>query len=157
VYRNLIRNIENENSCLSRRNIRNGDIDKLNLAKVKDLNDPGTWNRWIIGTPDDVPETSPFYSRQIQIAYVNNPEKGLLEKGTRHFHKPPIEEYYLVLEGSLEIEVESEIFSVEPMQILKVPPMKRHKITGYSLPLRFFTIRTPISSTETRISRARSG
>lgn len=123
----------------------------MNRVKVKDLNDPDTWNRWVIGTPEDVSESSQFYSKQIQIAYVNNPEKGLLEKGKAHFHKPPIEEYYIVLEGALEVKVEEEIINVESMQILKVPPTKRHKITNYSLPLRFFTIRVPISTTETRI------
>ena len=124
----------------------------MDLAKVKDLNDPNNWNHWIVGTLDDVPVSSPFYSEQIQIAYVNNPEKGLLEKGKEHLHKPPIEEYYLVLEGTLKVEVENEIINVKSMQILKVPPMKRHKVTGYSLPLRFFTIRAPISKAENRIS-----
>jgi mannose-6-phosphate isomerase-like protein (cupin superfamily) len=126
--------------------------DKVDSVSVKDLNDPNTWNRWIVGTPEDVPESSPFYSKQIQIAYVNNPEKGLLEKGTEHFHKPPIEEYYLVLEGTLKVKVENETVILKNMQILKVPPMKLHKITGYSLPLRYFTIRAPISTTQTRIA-----
>jgi mannose-6-phosphate isomerase-like protein (cupin superfamily) len=126
--------------------------DKMDSVSVKNLNDPNTWNRWIVGTPEDVPESSPFHSKQIQIAYVNNPEKGLLEKGTAHFHKPPIEEYYLVLEGTLKVKVENETISLKNMQILKVPSMKRHKITGYSLPLRYFTIRAPISTTQTRIA-----
>lgn len=124
----------------------------MDSVSVKDLNDPNTWNPWIVGTPEDFPESSPFFSKETQIAYVNNPEKGLLESGMEHFHKPPIEEYYLVLEGTLDVKVENEIIKVERMQILKVPPMKRHKITDYSLPLRYFTIRAPISTTETRIS-----
>jgi mannose-6-phosphate isomerase-like protein (cupin superfamily) len=125
---------------------------KMASATVLNLSDPNTWNRWIVGTPEDVPESSPFYSEQIQIAFVKNPEKGLLEKGTEHSHNSPIEEYYLVFEGTLEVKVENEIFILEPMRILKVPPMKRHKIINYSLPLQYFTIRAPISTHQTKSS-----
>ena len=61
----------------------------MDSVAVLSLDDPSVWNRWIIGTPEEVPESSPFYSRQIQIAFVNNPEKGLLEKGIAHSHEPP--------------------------------------------------------------------
>jgi mannose-6-phosphate isomerase-like protein (cupin superfamily) len=126
--------------------------DNMVSVAVLNLNDPNTWNRWIVGTPEDVSESSPFYSEQIQIAFVNNPERGLLEKGKEHCHKPPIEEYYLVLEGTLKVKVQKETFTLMPMQILKVPPMKRHKIIDYSIPIRFFTIRAPISMRETKIA-----
>jgi mannose-6-phosphate isomerase-like protein (cupin superfamily) len=124
----------------------------MDSVAVLSLDDPSVWNRWIIGTPEEVPESSPFYSKQIQIAFVNNPEKGLLEKGIAHSHEPPIEEYYLLLEGTLDVKVEKEIISLKPMQILKVPPMKKHRIVSYSLPLRYFTIRAPISTRQTKIA-----
>jgi mannose-6-phosphate isomerase-like protein (cupin superfamily) len=122
------------------------------LVAVLNLNDPNTWNRWIVGTPEDVSESSPFYSEQIQIAFVNNPERGLLEKGKEHCHKPPIEEYYLVLEGTLKVKVQNETITLKPMQILKVPPMTQQKIIDYSIPIRFFTIRAPISTGKTKIA-----
>ena len=137
--------------CCTVRNSRKRRVRKMVSVAVLDLSKPDAWNRWIIGTPEDVPESSPFFSEQIQIAFVNNPQKGVLEKETEHSHAPPIEEYYLVLEGTLKIEVESEVVTLKPMQILKVPPMKRHKITHYSLPVRWFIIRAPISTLQTKI------
>jgi hypothetical protein len=47
---------------------------------VLDLTDPKAWNRWIIGGPPDVPKSSPFYSEQIQIAFVNNPDREVFMK-----------------------------------------------------------------------------
>jgi len=118
-----------------------------------DLKDPKNRNRWIIGTPKDVPKTSPFYSEQIQIAYVKNPQKGLLEKEEEHSHTPPIEEYYLILEGTLTVRVEDKEITIKPNQILTIPPEKRHKITNYTLPLQFFTIRAPISTKKTKMTK----
>jgi len=125
------------------------------MVKIALLNleAPKNRNRWIIGTPEDIPKTSPFYSEQIQIAYVKNPRKGLLEKGEEHSHKPPIEEYYLVLEGTLTVKVEDKEITIKPNQILTIPPKKRHKITNYTLPLRCFTIRAPISTQKTKITQ----
>jgi hypothetical protein len=42
---------------------------------VLDLKNQENWNRWIVGTPPAISETSQFHSEQIQIAFVNNPEK----------------------------------------------------------------------------------
>jgi mannose-6-phosphate isomerase-like protein (cupin superfamily) len=123
---------------------------------VLDLNDPKNWNHWIIGTPTEVPESSPFYSEQIQIAHVKNPEKGILEKEPEHYHLLPIEEFYLVLQGILKVKVEDNIIVVKPKQILAIPPNKRHRILNYSLPIQFFTIRAPISTEKTKIKTAKS-
>jgi mannose-6-phosphate isomerase-like protein (cupin superfamily) len=120
---------------------------------VLDLNKPDAWNRWIVGTPEDVPASSPFFSEQIQIAFVNNPEKSEFRKReTEHSHAPPIEEYYLVLKGTLKIKVENKTITLRPMQILKVPPLKRHKIIHYSLPVRWIIIRAPISTPQTKMA-----
>lgn len=123
---------------------------------VLDLNDPKNWNHWIIGTPTEVPESSPFYSEQIQIAHVKNLEKGILEKEPEHYHSPPIEEFYLVLRGILKVKVEDNIIVLKPKQILAIPPNKRHKILNYSLPIQFFTIRAPISTEKTKIKTVKS-
>jgi len=116
-----------------------------------ELKDPKNRNRWIIGTPTQVPKSSPFYSKQIQIAYVKNPEKGIIEKEPEHYHTPPIEEFYLILQGALKVKVEDNIIVLKSKQILAIPPNKRHKILDYSLPLQFFTIRAPISTEKTKI------
>jgi len=119
---------------------------------VLDFNDQKNWNRWVIGTPHDVPRSSPFYSEQIQIAFVNNPEReDFLKIQVEHYHTSPIEEYFLVLQGALKVKVENTIIIVKPMQLLAVPPNKRHTIIGYSPPLRYFLIRAPISTEKTKI------
>lgn len=72
---------------------------EIQLAKgaVLDLNDSRQWNRWIVGTPNAIPESSPFYSDQIQVAYVNNPEREWFFKLQKEHWHTATEEYYLVL------------------------------------------------------------
>ena len=119
---------------------------------VLDLNDPKNRNRWIVGTPNQVPKSSPFYSEQIQIAYVNNPEREwFFNMQKEHLHTPPIEEYYLVLRGTLKVKVEDTVIVLKPMQLLTVPPNKRHTIIDYSSPLQYFLIRNSISGEKTKV------
>lgn len=119
---------------------------------VLDLNEPRNRNRWIVGVPNDVSKSSPFYSEQIQIAYVNNPEREWFFKMQKeHWHTPPIEEYYLVLRGILKVKVEDAVIVLEPMQLLAVPPNKRHTIIDYSSPLQYFLIRNAISGEITKV------
>ena len=121
-------------------------------AAVLDLNDPRKWNLWVIGTPGDVPKSSPFYSEQLQIRYNKNPEKKLsLQKEVEHWHTPPIEEYYFLLQGTLKIKIDDDVVDLKPMQILPVPPNKRHRVLDYSFPVEFLVIRAPISSEKTKI------
>jgi mannose-6-phosphate isomerase-like protein (cupin superfamily) len=118
---------------------------------ILDLNNPENMNRWIIGGPPKVPKTSPFYSEQIQIAYVKNVQKGILEREPEHYHTSPIEEFYLVLKGTLKVRVEEDIITVKPMQILAIPPKTRHKIINHSQKLQYFTARAPVSTEKTKI------
>lgn len=119
---------------------------------VLDLNDPQKWNHWVIGTPDEVPRSSPFYSEQIQVKYNKNPKKeDSLQKEMEHWHTSPIEEYYFVLQGVLRVKVEGTVFDLKPMQILPVPPNKPHRVLDYSFPVEFFVIRAPISSEKTKM------
>jgi mannose-6-phosphate isomerase-like protein (cupin superfamily) len=120
-------------------------------ASILDLNHPENMNRWIIGGPPGVPKDSSFYSEQIQIAYVRNIKKGILDKEPEHYHIPPIEEFYFVMNGTLRVKVENKIIIVKSMQILAVPPKTRHKIVSHSLRLQYFTIRAPISTDKTKI------
>ena len=119
---------------------------------VLDLNDQKNWNRWIVGTPDDVPKSSSFYSEQIQIVFVNNPEReNFLKIQVEHYHTPPIEEYFLVLQGTLKVKIEDTTITLKPMQLLAVPPNKSHTIIDYSPPLQYFLIRAPISTQKTKV------
>jgi mannose-6-phosphate isomerase-like protein (cupin superfamily) len=119
---------------------------------VLDLNGSENWNRWIVGTPPDVPKSSLFYSEQVQMAFVNNPEKEeFLKIQVEHYHTPPIEEFILVLQGTLTVKVEDSIILLKPMQLLAFPPYKRHTIADCTSPLRYLLIRTPISTEKTKV------
>jgi mannose-6-phosphate isomerase-like protein (cupin superfamily) len=119
---------------------------------VLDLKDPKKWNHWVIGTPEEVAKTSPFYSEQLQVRYNKNLEKTeTLRDEVEHRHTPPIEEYYFVLNGTLKVKVEDDIIEVEPMQILAVPPNKLHRVVDQSFPSEVLVFRAPISSRKTKI------
>jgi mannose-6-phosphate isomerase-like protein (cupin superfamily) len=120
-------------------------------AAILNLKEPGNMNRWIIGGPPQVPENSPFSSEQIQIAYVRNIQKGILIKEPEHYHTYPIEEFYLVLKGTLRVKVEKDTITIRPMQILAIPPETRHRIVNHSQQLQYFTIRAPISTEKTKV------
>ena len=126
--------------------------DTLVKIAVLDLNDAKNRNRWIIGTPSDVPKSSPFFSEQMQIAYVDNPEREWFFKMQKeHWHTSPIEEYYLVLRGTLKVKVEDAVIVLKPMQLLVVPPKKRHTIIDFSSPLRYFLIRNSIPGEKSKV------
>jgi mannose-6-phosphate isomerase-like protein (cupin superfamily) len=119
---------------------------------VLDLKDPKRWNRWVIGTPEEVPKTSPFYSDQLQIRYNKSLEKeDTLQDEVEHWHTPPIEEFYLVLQGTLKVEMEGDVIEIGPMQILAVPPNKRHRVVDQSFPSESLVFRAPISSRRTKV------
>ena len=125
---------------------------KMVKVAVLDLKNSKNWNHWVIGTPDEVPKSSPFYSEQIQVRYDKSVEKeGNLQNEVEHSHTPPIEEYYFVLQGMLRVKVEDEVIDVKPMQILAVPPNKRHRVVDQSSPTEFLVFRAPISSGKTKI------
>ena len=121
---------------------------KVTLLK---LHDSENWNQWVIGTPPAVPENSPCYSEHIQINYRKNPDrKKFLDKEEKHSHQSPIEEFYLVLNGMLELEIEDRVMIVKPREIIIVPPEKKHKIKDLSVEVEFLVIRAPISSNKTK-------
>jgi mannose-6-phosphate isomerase-like protein (cupin superfamily) len=117
---------------------------------ILNLDSPENVNRWIIGSPPQVLKDSPFHSEQIQIAYVKNIQKGILDREPEHYHTSPIEEFYFVLKGTLKVKVEKDIITIKSMQILVVPPKTRHKIVSHSQRLQYFTIRAPISTEKTK-------
>jgi len=98
-------------------------------------------NRWIVGTPPAIQESSPFYSKWIQISYTNTKDQ-IPENEELHVHRSS-EEYYLVTKGALRVTVGKRNLLVGSMQLLRVPKEVPHKITKHILPLTFFTIRVP--------------
>ena len=119
---------------------------------VLDLTDSTKWNHWVIGTPDEVPKSSPFYSEQLQVRYNKSIEnEDMLQNEVEHSHTPPIEEYYFVLQGMLRVKVEDEVIDVKPMRILAVPPNEPHRVVYQSSPAEFLVFRAPISSGKTKI------
>ncbi|MDA4113303.1 MAG: cupin domain-containing protein [Thaumarchaeota archaeon] len=118
---------------------------------ILDLNLAAEQNRWVIGIPPSVPEGSSFSSRVIQVNYQKRPTKeGLLKKEKRHSHPEPIEELYLVLRGTLEVEVEKERLTVGERQILCVPPDRCHRVVDLSDDAEFLVFRAPLSTDKTK-------
>ena len=118
---------------------------------VLDLNLATEQNRWIIGIPPAVPEDSRFASKVIQVNYQKRPaKKELLKNEKRHSHPEPIEEFYLVLRGTLDVEVEEETLTVGERQILCVPPDKCHRVVNLSDDAEFLVFRAPVSTNKTK-------
>lgn len=105
---------------------------------------------WVIGTPKAV-EKPERYSTQIQIKYHNSKLTGpLRKKETYHKHIGSIEEYYLVLDGTLTLCVEGEYYEVQNRELLAVPPNKCHKVVSLSDDVEYITFRAPYSGDMTK-------
>ena len=123
----------------------------VKVAVLK-LDDPKNSNRWVIGTPNSVPIDSPFYSEQLQLNHRTNPErKSFLEKEKKHYHKPPIEEFYFVLKGILKVEIEDNVTIVKRREILTVPSGKCHRIKWFSKKVEFIVFRSSSSMDKDKI------
>lgn len=48
------------------------------------------------------------------------------ERGPRHYHEGPIEEYYLVLEGTLDVTMDGEVVEADEGTVLYTPPGTQH-------------------------------
>lgn len=119
---------------------------------VLNLNDATNWNRWVVGTMPAIEKDSPFYSEQLQISYIKNPNvEELLKNEKMHYHSSPIEEYYLVLGGNIELDVDSKVIVVKTREILLIPPKKPHKIKKVSADLELLVLRAPISTENSKM------
>ena len=109
-------------------------------------------NTWVIGTPPAVSDSKRF-STQIQIKYNSSKEKPIDRSGeTYHRHIGSIEEYYLVLEGSLTLIVGGKPFQVRERELFAVPAHTCHKVTHFSDPVEYLTIRAPHSTEQTKVA-----
>jgi mannose-6-phosphate isomerase-like protein (cupin superfamily) len=107
------------------------------------LKDPKNQNCWLIGV-----DQTRFLSQHIILAYMNyrtNPEANA-GIGTRH--RPHLHthswEYYLVLKGSEILQVSYEFITVNPGEILEIPPGVCHVLHSCDAPFEAFTIRVPV-------------
>ena len=118
----------------------------VDVAVLK-LDEKRNWNRWVIGTMPAIDKSSPFYSEQIQVSYIRCPDiMELLKKERMHSHDSPIEEFYLVLAGQLELDVEGHTMFLKSREILSVPSDKNHRIIAVSDDLELLVFRAPIST-----------
>lgn len=119
-------------------------------TRILDLNHATRQNRWVIGTPPEVPKNSAFSSRAIQVNYQRRPGREALKREETHLHTKPIEEFYFVLNGTLDVEVGAKTFAVRRLQVLCVPPGRYHKVVDFSDDSEYLVIRAPISTEKTR-------
>jgi mannose-6-phosphate isomerase-like protein (cupin superfamily) len=95
--------------------------------------------KWLFGKGEAL------YNSNFMSMYYNETEKGWMEIDPYlHYHKKA-EEYYIALEGSLTIQVNSNFIKVEPYQLLKVNAKTPHGIVSVETPFRGFTIRVPLT------------
>jgi len=109
------------------------DVVHINLSQLKES------FRWLFG------KDAALYNSNFMSMYYNETEKGWMEIDPYlHYHKKA-EEYYISLEGSLTIQVNSNFIKVEPYQLLKINPKTPHGIVCVETPFRGFTIRVPLT------------
>jgi mannose-6-phosphate isomerase-like protein (cupin superfamily) len=108
-------------------------VDHINLSQLKES------FRWLFGKGEAL------YHSNFMSMYYNETEKGWMEIDPYlHYHKKA-EEYYISLEGSLTIQVDTNFIKVEPYQLLRVNPKTPHGIVSVKTPFRGFTIRVPLT------------
>ena len=94
--------------------------------------------KWIFGPFQ--PEGSDEHSKLIEIGYVNLQE---VEKTDRlHFHTH-CEEYYVLLDGHMQIQVGKSILEVSKGQILLIRPHVPHLILGVQPGTRILLVKVP--------------
>jgi mannose-6-phosphate isomerase-like protein (cupin superfamily) len=83
-----------------------------------------------------------FQSEQLQIWYNNTDESWLDEREKPHMHTTS-DECFIVLNGTLVVEVEGKRFSVGPRQYCCFPCGSFHAILEIRTPIESFMIRAP--------------
>jgi mannose-6-phosphate isomerase-like protein (cupin superfamily) len=113
------------------------------MSNIEKICFNGIISEWVIGTPPVVDVDSSGFSTSLQISY-NNLKEGK-DKEQCHKHLETIEECYLVLEGTLTIEVNEKTHTLEKRELLKVPAHVWHRVVCSSENVEYLTIRAPIS------------
>jgi mannose-6-phosphate isomerase-like protein (cupin superfamily) len=87
-----------------------------------------------------VPEDSPAYSQYLDIGY-NQVSKPWRDEAP-HYHSVS-EEYFVVLQGQIDMLVEGEIVQVKPRELLAMRSEVTHQVIGGSAPIENFLFRVP--------------
>jgi mannose-6-phosphate isomerase-like protein (cupin superfamily) len=93
---------------------------------------------YIIGSR--MPETDPAYSKYLDIGY--NHQSSPWQDETSHYHQTS-EEYFIVLNGRLDISGETRLVSIHPGQLLSIRSGVRHQMLGGQGPIENFLVRVP--------------
>jgi len=108
-------------------------------------------NKWIFGSPPEIKEGSYFNSNVMQVKYIKNPTKDDNILNDLHYHTDNIEEFYLVLNGSLIIEVDNKSYNLKQKEILRIPPKIKHKLCSYSDDIELLIFRAPPSREKNKV------
>lgn len=88
-----------------------------------------------------MPPTDPAYSGYLDIGYNNHVSTPWNDE-ISHFHKGS-EEYFIVLQGQINMLVEDRSYPVQPRQLMGIRSGVAHRITGGVPPVQNFLIRVP--------------
>lgn len=115
--------------------------------------DPDKQDKWIVGTEPDVKKCSPWYSEHVQIRYRQNHQA----KGEKlHWHYPSaIDEYYLVTDGRLSLQVGEQKIQLQTMDMVKVGANTPHRVLRSQDRAKYVVIRAPISTDDTKADVSR--
>lgn len=116
----------------------------INTSKgfFADLNDQENQNCWLFGLG-----TAKYKTKELCLAFMSYANENEMKKNEHnnllHYHSKSTE-WYLSIIGEQELLVEEDKITVPEGCLLKIPPMKAHKILSYSYPFEGFTFRTPV-------------
>ena len=107
------------------------------------LTDPRNQDCWLVGLGQ-----ARFRSAHLSLAYLDfrTHEEANAGLGTRHrlhLHRESWE-YYVVLEGTKTLRVEDQELTLQPGELLEVPPGVKHTLNSRQAPYKGFTFRVPV-------------
>ena len=93
-----------------------------------------------------------FKSEHLQIVFNNTAEPWCDDRAHAHSRS---DEVYIVIEGSMNVEIEGVLVVVASGEYLCVPKGAQHQLVGISTPVKSFVIRAP--SVEDKVLGAENG
>jgi mannose-6-phosphate isomerase-like protein (cupin superfamily) len=87
----------------------------------------------------------------MQINHIKSPDQTeFFSREKKHMCSSPIQELYLVLSGTLNLDVADSSLTVKSKELLFIPSQVMHQITGFSEDVEFLVIRYPPSDEKTK-------
>lgn len=108
-----------------------------------DLHQPANQNCWLFGLGKARFHSSDFLFANLNFPTMSEANAGLGTRHRLHLHAHSWE-YYAVLEGTKTLQVEAEEVTLQPGELLVVPPGVRHALLRRQAPYRGFTFRVPL-------------